>query len=79
MFDGILFTITKIENYCILHGLFLETLARDSKGIKKGERHTYNKAVGFSNYSHNLEPQHVYYIQHRRRSLLVLVGGGLHR
>lgn len=42
MFDGILFTITKIENYCILHGLFLETLARDSKGIKKGQRHTYN-------------------------------------
>lgn len=67
MFDGILFTITKIENYHILQGLVPETLARDSKGIKKGPRHTYNEG-GFSNYPLNLESQYVYYIQHRGRS-----------
>lgn len=68
MFVGILFTITKIKNCRTLHDLIPETLARGSKEIKKGQRHTYKDAVGFSNYPHNLEPQHVYYIQHRRRS-----------
>lgn len=43
MFDGILFTITKIKNCHITHGLGPETLAKDSKGMKKGQRHTYNE------------------------------------